>query len=188
MYHPLLLLLGFWYIFPSYVANGFAVFSKFIKSRHSIDNGRLLRDGQPIFGPGKSWEGFFIGFISGVLFGIAQLLTAPFLLQIIEQYLVLPSELYPIVLLSSPLVLLIALGALIGDILGSFLKRRLKIPRGKPAPFIDQLDFLVVSLLFGAIVYPLPLVHILFLLVVTPLIHLLANVIGYLLRVKQVPW
>lgn len=188
MYHPIFLLLGFWYIFPSYVANGFAVFSRFVRSNHPIDKGRLLRDGQPIFGPGKSWEGFFIGFISGVLFGIAQLLTAPFLLQIIEQYLVLPPELYPIVLLSFPLVIFIALGALIGDLIGSFFKRRLKISRGKPAPFIDQLDFLVVSLLIGAIVYPLPLIHILFLLVVTPLIHLLANVIGYLLGLKQVPW
>ena len=188
MSHPILLLLGFWYILPAYVANGFAVFAKFFVSPHPIDGGRVLKDERFILGPGKSWEGFFIGFISGVCVGFLQVFTAPFLEALIVQYLILPLELVPIVLLSIPLVIMVALGALIGDLIGSFIKRRMNISRGRPAPLLDQLDFLIMAILFGWLIIPLPLIFVVFLLIVTPIIHLLANVIGYLLRLKKVPW
>lgn len=188
MSHPILLLLGFWYILPAYIANGFAVFAKFFSSPHPIDGGRTLKDGRFLFGPGKSWEGFFIGFISGVLVGLLQVFAAPFLLALIVQYLILPPDLVPIVLLSMPLVIMVALGALVGDLVGSFIKRRMNISRGRPAPLLDQLDFLIMAILFGWLITPLPLILVAFLLIVTPIIHLLANVIGYLLRLKKVPW
>ncbi|MFX0079143.1 MAG: CDP-2,3-bis-(O-geranylgeranyl)-sn-glycerol synthase [Candidatus Hermodarchaeota archaeon] len=188
MSHPILLLLGFWYILPAYVANGFAVFAKFFSSPHPIDGGRVLKDERYILGPGKSWEGFFIGFISGVCVGLLQVFTAQFLEALIVQYLILPPELVPIVLLSIPLVIIVALGALVGDLFGSFVKRRMNISRGRPAPLLDQLDFLILSIIFGWFIAPLPLVFVVFLLIVTPLIHLLANIIGYLLGLKKVPW
>ena len=188
MSHPILLLLGFWYILPAYVANGFAVFAKFFSSPHPIDGGRILKDERFLFGPGKSWEGFFIGFISGVFVGLLQVITAPFLAALIIQYLILPPELVPIVILSIPLVVIVALGALVGDLIGSFVKRRMNISRRHPAPLIDQLDFLILAILFGWFISPLPLILVVFLLIVTPIIHLLANVIGYLLRLKKVPW
>ncbi len=188
MFHPILLLLGFWYVLPAYIANGFAVFAKFIKSRHPIDGSRNFRDDQPIFGPGKTWEGFLIGFSSGVLIGFLQVITAPYLFALIIQYLYLPPEFYPVVFVTVPLVILVALGALVGDLIGSFFKRRLKIARGRPAPILDQLDFLIMAMLLGALITPIPLVLAIFLLIVTPLIHLLANIIGYLLRLKQEPW
>lgn len=188
MFHPILLLLGFWYVLPAYVANGFAVFAKLCRFRHPIDGGRTFMDGRPILGAGKSWEGFFIGYLSGVGIGVLQYLSAPFLFSIIVQYLVLPVELVPIVMVSILQILLVAIAAPIGDLIGSFIKRRLNIERGRPAPILDQLDFLIMALLFGWLVNPLPMIFIIFLLIVTPLIHFAANVIGYLLRLKQVPW
>ncbi|MFW9934617.1 MAG: CDP-2,3-bis-(O-geranylgeranyl)-sn-glycerol synthase [Candidatus Thorarchaeota archaeon] len=188
MFHPILLLLGFWYVLPAYVANGFAVFGKFIKSRHPIDGNHTLGDGQLVLGPGKTWEGFVIGLISGVLIGFLQIIGAPFLLALILMYLYLPVEFVPVVLVNVPLVILVALGALVGDLIGSFIKRRLKINRGRPAPILDQLDFLIMAILLGAFITPIPWVLAVFLLIVTPLIHLCANVIGYLLRLKQEPW
>lgn len=189
MFHPILFLLSFWYILPAYIANGFAVFAGLLPSRHPIDGGRLFSDGYSLFGSGKTWEGFLGGFFSGVVIGLVQVLTAPLLLDIILQAgLVLPPEFNPLVLLTIPLVIVVALGALVGDIIGSFIKRRLKMARGKPAPLLDQLDFLLMALLFGFFVYPLPLLLTLFLLIVTPIIHLLANAVGYLIGVKDVPW
>ena len=188
MYHPLLYLLGFWYILPAYVANGFAVFAKVLKNHHLIDGGKLFRDNRPIFGGGKSWEGFFIGFFSGTIIGFLQVVSAPILLNLILTYLFLPLELYPIVQITLPLVLLVAIGALIGDLIGSFIKRRLNIERGQPAPVLDQLDFLIASVLLGMLVTPLPILLIIFLLLVTPILHLFANVIGYLLGLKHEPW
>ncbi len=189
MSHPIFLLLGFWYILPAYVANGFAVFARLIPSTHVIDGGRLFRDGRFIFGPGKTWEGFFGGLISGVLIGGLQVFSAPILQALIVQAgLNLPPELQPIVLLSLPLVVVVALGALVGDIIGSFIKRRLNIARGRPAPLLDQLDFVIMAMVFGLIITPLPVVLVIFLLIVTPIFHLLANVIGYFLRLKKEPW
>ena len=189
MFHPLLFLLGFWYILPAYVANGFAVFAGLLPSRHPIDRGRLFNDGYSLFGSGKTWEGFFGGFFSGVILGVLQVLTAPILLDLIlSSGLDLPPDFYPVVMLSIPLVVVVALGALVGDIIGSFFKRRLKMARGKPAPLLDQLDFLLMALFFGLLVYPLPVLLAIFLLIVTPVIHLLANAIGYLIGVKDVPW
>ncbi len=188
-FHPILLLLGFWYILPAYVANGFAVFAKLIKSRHPIDRGQFLRDGQPLLGPGKTWEGFIVGFISGSLIGILLFFSAPLLFALILQYLYLPPEFVPIVLITSPLLgVLVALGALVGDLIGSFIKRRLKIERGKPAPLLDQLDFIIMALIFGLLISPLPLILVLFLLIVTPIIHLVANAIGYVIGLKREPW
>lgn len=126
--------------------------------------------------------------VSGSLFGILLWLVAPFLHSLIIQYLILPPELIPIVFLSVPLVILVSLGALVGDLIGSFIKRRLNIARGRPAPFLDQLDFLIMAIIFGALVIPLPLILMLFLIIVTPIIHLLANIIGYVLRLKREPW
>jgi CDP-2,3-bis-(O-geranylgeranyl)-sn-glycerol synthase len=120
--------------------------------------------------------------------GLLQVFAAPFLLALIVQYLILPPDLVPIVLLSMPLVVMVALGALVGDLVGSFIKRRMNISRGRPAPLLDQLDFLIMAILFGWLITPLPLILVAFLLIVTPIIHLLANVIGYLLRLKKVPW
>ena len=188
MFHPILLLLGFWYVLPAYVANGFAVFAKFISPRHAIDGGRVLEDGQPVLGPGKTWEGFIVGFVSGVLIGLLQVVTAPILFSIIVQYVYLPPELVPIVLVTLPLVILVALGALVGDLIGSFIKRRLKIARGRPAPLLDQLDFLVLAMLLGALITPIHWVLAIFMLIVTPIIHLVANIIGYLVGLKQEPW
>ena len=188
MYNAILLLLSFWYILPAYVANGFAVLAKLCKSSKPIDGGHNFIDGRPLFGEGKTWHGFLIGLLSGFFVGYVQVLTAPLLLSFIETYLVVPPELYPVILMSPILVLLVSLGALLGDLVGSFIKRRLNIPRGRPAPLLDQLDFLVVSLLFGMLIYPLPLMYAVFLIVVTPIIHLSANVISYLLHLKSVPW
>ena len=189
MFHPLLFLLSFWYILPAYVANGFAVLAGLLPHRHPIDGGRLFNDGYSLFGPGKTWEGFLGGFFSGVTIGGFQVLSSPVLLNVILQAgLILPPDFYLIVLLPFPLVVVVALGALVGDIMGSFIKRRLKIARGKPAPLLDQLDFLLMALFFGFFVYPLPLLLSIFILIITPIIHLLANAIGYLIGVKDVPW
>ncbi|MFW9935299.1 MAG: CDP-2,3-bis-(O-geranylgeranyl)-sn-glycerol synthase, partial [Candidatus Thorarchaeota archaeon] len=172
----------------AYVANGFAVFGKFVKYRHPIDGGRSLGDGEPVFGPGKTLEGFLIGFISGVLIGLLQVIAGPYLLALIIQYLIIPPEFVPVVLVTPILVTLVALGALLGDLVGSFIKRRLKIERGRPAPLLDQLDFLIMAMLLGSLVTVIPLILAIFLLIVTPIIHLLANIIGYLLHLKREPW
>ena len=73
-----------------------------------------------------------------------------------------------------------------GDALGSFLKRRLGIGRGKPAPLLDQLDFLIVALILVALVIKLNWLFVIVAIVLTLIIHLIANTGAYLLGIKDV--
>ena len=84
-------------------------------------------------------------------------------------------------------------GALLGDVIESFFKRRVGKDRGQDWIPFDQLDFLVGALIFSflmsELLYLLRLTghhwffnsitiwHILILLVVTPFIHIVANVL-----------
>ena len=81
---------------------------------------------------------------------------------------------------------LLGFGALIGDAIGSFLKRRLNFERGKPVPLLDQLDFVVVSLLFVSTVVSLSLEMIVIIILVSIFLHLGANMFAYMINLKDV--
>jgi CDP-2,3-bis-(O-geranylgeranyl)-sn-glycerol synthase len=84
--------------------------------------------------------------------------------------------------------LLIPLGALLGDLTGAFIKRRLSIAPGGLLPVVDQIDFVV-----GAVVFSLPLALIgwevaITVLLITPPIHLFTNFLAYKMKLKRHPW
>jgi CDP-2,3-bis-(O-geranylgeranyl)-sn-glycerol synthase len=78
------------------------------------------------------------------------------------------------------------LGALLGDAIGSFIKRRIGIERGRPAPLLDQLDFVIGALLLSSLVYFESFSMIIVILIITPILHLLSNIFGYLVGFKEV--
>ncbi len=96
-------------------------------------------------------------------------------------------------LLGEPLGLLhalaLSLGALLGDIAGSFIKRRLSLPRGAPAPVLDQLDFyagaVAASYLLGCKWNPETLAAAA---IVVAVLHVTANAAAYLAGLKKEPW
>jgi len=51
-----------------------------------------------------------------------------------------------------PVAILMSFGALTGDIIGSFIKRRVNVKSGDPSPFMDQLGFILMALIFA---YPI---------------------------------
>ncbi len=93
-------------------------------------------------------------------------------------------------------VTLLATGALLGDLVKSFLKRRLGKERGGESWFLaDQYDLVVGSFLLILIIDPpqwlswnitLPIA--VWIIVMTPLLHRVVNIIGYYIGVKEVPW
>ncbi|MEK6975224.1 MAG: CDP-2,3-bis-(O-geranylgeranyl)-sn-glycerol synthase [Candidatus Thermoplasmatota archaeon] len=90
--------------------------------------------------------------------------------------------------------------ALVGDAVKSYFKRRTGRDRGRPWVPFDQLDFVVFGLLAMAIASPLladgwvkaalldDWVVLATLIVLTPLLHFLVNVLGYVLKLKEVWW
>jgi CDP-2,3-bis-(O-geranylgeranyl)-sn-glycerol synthase len=83
---------------------------------------------------------------------------------------------------------LLSVGALTGDLVGSFIKRRIGLARGDPAFLLDQLGFLVFALLFTYPFFHLSSTMAIFLLIVTPGLHLGTNVLAYKLGLKDRPY
>jgi CDP-2,3-bis-(O-geranylgeranyl)-sn-glycerol synthase len=152
------------FIFPAYCANATPVLAG---GGRPIDFGKNFLDGKRFFGKNKTFRGFFFGLAIGGAVGITEtfLFGYPLLFGVI-----------------SPL------GALLGDLMGAFLKRRLGISPGDLLPIVDQIDFVA-----GAVLFSLPLGIVYWelaatVLIITPPLHLLTNYLAHKLRLKSNPW
>lgn len=166
------------FIFPAYVANAVPVI---VGGGRAIDAGRRMPDGHPIFGSHKTVRGFAAGIIAGTLTGVAQ--NAVLQSDAFSDFApLLPFQ------FSIWLGIAISFGALTGDLVHSFVKRRVGIAEGAPLPIADQLDFVVGAVLFSFLVSPPPLFTILVIFVITPPLHVLTNFLAYVVGVKKTPW
>lgn len=170
-----------WAMLPAYVPNNAAVVAG---GGPPIDAGRQWR-GARLLGDGKTWRGLAAGTVTGMV--VASLLTA---------LVPVASDLLGVAVPRFPLAAVVSLpvGAMLGDIGASFVKRRTGRERGASFPLVDQLDLVVGALLLTLLAAPdwtmatfTPPV-LLAVLVLTPGLHLVTNGIGYLLGLKQEPW
>lgn len=168
-----LILQALWFIAPAYIANSSPVI---LKGKRPLDFGRKLGRHR-ILGDGKTIEGTFGGIAIGTLFGLLQIYVQDFL----------PAS-WSLAKLNFSLVLLLSTGALTGDVVGSFIKRRFGIPRGKHFPLFDQLTFLIAALLLSSYVYRPSNQMVVTLFILTPIIHWATNNVAYILKLKKHPW
>ena len=170
-----------YFLLPAYISNsGGLIFG----GGRPVDGGRKDSKGIHWIGDGVTWRGLIGGTILGTIIGAIQGYFGPSLLTLYGEFIKTPIA----VGVSNGILIgfLLGFGALVGDALGSFLKRRLGIGRGKPAPILDQIDFLVVALLFVSLVVNINLEFIIISFVLTLIIHLIANTGAYLLGIKDV--
>ena len=151
-----------YFLIPAYVSNAVPVL---FGGGLPMDLGKHFVDGERIFGVNKTVKGFFSGLILGLV------------VSLIEE-LILMKELILLGVLAS-------LGALLGDLFGSFIKRRLKMSPGTSLLFIDQLDFIIGALVFIYPIYRFSHSMFLLILLITPPIHILANTMAYILKIKR---
>jgi len=170
-----------WAMLPAYVPNNAAVLAG---GGAPIDGGRTW-DGRRVLGDGKTWRGTAVGTLVGVALAFA--LNAVTGSAGAAVGVDLPT--FP------PLAALgLALGAMLGDIGASFLKRRSGRERGASFPGLDQLDFVVGALGLALVLSPawtletFTLERLAVVLVATPLLHVVTNVIAYLIGAKNEPW
>jgi CDP-2,3-bis-(O-geranylgeranyl)-sn-glycerol synthase len=179
-----------WVLLPAYLASAFATLPR--GRGPPMDFGRNWpRDGRRVLGPSKSWSGFLVGATAAVPFGVleaALILAAPPNLALVPRW-------ASTVVGAVPVVALVTYGAMAGDALGSFLKRRLDRASGARTLVLDQLPFVAVPILAGAAVDPGLFVGVfaswqalLWVAVFTFGLHAAFNWIGYWAGVKKVPW
>lgn len=179
-----------WVLLPAYLANAAATFPR--GRGPPMDLGRRWPwDGRRILGSSKSVSGFVSGSFAFLWVGLLQqylVSIAPPDLKVVPAY---GSGL----LAAVPVVLLLSVGALTGDALGSFLKRRLDVPPGGRVPLLDELLFVAVPVGAGVLLFPAVFVTtfgsveaILWTAVFTLGLHRLFNGVGYRVGLKRVPW
>jgi CDP-2,3-bis-(O-geranylgeranyl)-sn-glycerol synthase len=170
-----------WLMLPAYITNSSAAL---FGGKTPMDRG-ICWGKNRLLGDGKTYEGLVKGISCGFLVGLGQHLFA-------SGYVNLPSfGIFPFFLVT---LFCLSAGAMFGDLLGSFVKRRVGLTRGSPLPLVDQLDFVAGAwlLLFLFVrewfIEAFALEIILAVIVITPLLHLLTNYIGFKMGRKKVPW
>lgn len=76
-------------------------------------------------------------------------------------------------------------GVIFGDAIKSFFKRRLKINPGKSWIPFDQIDYVMGGILFFSFFYTPAFFDIIFLLFVGAVLHIIVNIIGFYLGIRE---
>ncbi|RLM56427.1 CDP-2,3-bis-(O-geranylgeranyl)-sn-glycerol synthase [Halobellus sp. Atlit-31R] len=176
-----LVAVAFWAMLPAYVPNNAAVLAG---GGAPIDGGRTM-GGRRLLGDGKTWRGTAVGTLAGVALALGLNALAP----VVVRATTVSVPTFPL-----PAAFGLALGAMLGDIGASFLKRRTGRERGAPFPGIDQLDFVAGALACTALLdfawfqatFTLPVLGVV--VVLTPVLHVLTNGIAYVLGLKDEPY
>ena len=173
-----------YFMLPAYVANlsGLA-----FGGGEPIDGGKDFHDGSRLIGNGVTWKGFRNGTILGTVVGISLGIIGTFFgdLSALTGG-IIDLHVYGSVFGGLILGFLMAFGALFGDAVGSFLKRRMGLQSGEPAPIMDQLDFVVGALILSLLVVKISWEFFIIVAVLTLILHLGSNMIAYLLGIKDV--
>ena len=156
-----------YYTLVAYFTNGSCTLAELVKKRHPLDFNKNLGKNR-ILGDGKTFEGVAIGLSVGAL----------------SSYII--SLLVPTFIFTAGFM--VSSFTVIGDIVSSFVKRRLGKPRGSLWFPVDQYDFIVSSYIILSFYIKINFWAMLIFLVLTYFIHRGANLLAYRLKLKKVPW
>ena len=145
---------------PAYIANATPVV---LSGGGALDRDRNWIDGKPLFGDHKTLRGTISGLAAGFLIGLAQ--GSPFRGA------------------------LLSIGAIGGDLIVSFFKRRMNLKPGALLPIADQMGFIILAVILVGFTEPAPRWdQAVGILVATLPIHYLSNLLAWALKLKSNPW
>lgn len=198
-------LLVLWIFLPGFLVNTFAMmWGKWLpKTGYGpwpIDGGRNAWDGNRLFGDGKTWNGLIGGSLTSGLLMVLMASTVHegqacgiFVDPLLDHDPSMSRGLWAMIVGT-----LLGFFSLLGDITGSFFKRRRGLKRegdiSSKAPLLDTLPFAMMVFLLGWLL--LPGIHgssdllapIAVMLVATPVLHRSFNMLGYAIGWKDVPY
>jgi len=173
-----------WYILPAYLANMAPLIIAMALGRrfaHPLDLALTL-GGEPVLGAHKTFRGLLAGLVAAVT------------VACVQAWLYAWPSVRTLSLLPYDQVnpawwgLLMGVGALCGDALKSFIKRRRRIPPGRPWIPFGQIDFLIGALALTSIVFTPPWSVVAGILIVMPVIKVLVGHVAYRVGLRPTAW
>lgn len=168
-----LILKSLYFFLPAYIANMSPVLFKWVPILNKPIHEKKL-------GKNKTWRGLVIAALIGTLVFWLQ--------KIAYQRGFTKLALIDYTGFSILLGFLLGTGALIGDLVESYYKRKAGIAPGKPWIPWDQLDFVIGGIVLSFFVYVPPISVVLVLLIFSPLLHIIFNYLGYWLKINKSKW
>ena len=179
--------IAFWIFLPAGVANVAPIFAAkipFLQRFSAPIDGGVMYKGQRLLGANKTWRGM----IAGITLAIAVLALQQALVGNMPWLQATVGDTVDYSQISVLLVgTLFAIGALGGDAIESFFKRRIGIQSGQSWIPFDQVDYIIGGALAVAPFILLSVWQYVWLLVIWTLIHLLSAYIGWLTGLKDKP-
>lgn len=179
--------IAFWVFLPAGAANVAPIFVAkmplFKRFSAPIDGG-IMYKGQRLLGANKTWRGMVAGIILAIAvlaLQQASVATMPWLQSVVSD--TVDYGQISVLIVGT----LFAIGALGGDAIESFFKRRIGIQSGQSWIPFDQVDYIIGGALAVAPFILLSVWQYIWLLVVWTLIHLVSAYIGWLTGLKDKP-
>ena len=177
----LIFLKPLYFMLPAYFANMAPVpFRKIKLFSTPVDFGKKIKN-EPVFGNHKTWRGLILATIGGILiFYIQKLLYSR---GIFHSLSLIDYNNFPVLFGA-----LLGFGAIFGDLIKSFFKRRFSIAPGKKWIPFDQIDLVVGALVFSCFYYVPPLFVWVYLLIITVPLHMIAKHLAYYSGIGNQKW
>jgi len=143
-----------------------------------VDFGKRYR-GFPIFGYHKTWRGIILGVLIGILISFFQRFLWQF--PFFEKLSFFNYQEINVFFLG----FLLSFGALLGDLISSFFKRRQKIEPGKSWIPFDQISFVIGPFVLVSPFFKIQVLAWLIILFLSFLLHIIVNRIGFWLKISD---
>lgn len=167
-----------WFLLPAYFANMAPVFANALFKTKA----KPIDFGKNIFGNHKTYRGFISGVLLAILIVYLQFLLVK--IEFFNKISILDYEKINLILYG----FLFGFGAMSGDLIKSFFKRKLKLKPGHKFIPLDQIDYVIGSFLFLSILFFPGWLFFFISLLVSFFANIIVNQIGYWLKLRESKW
>ena len=167
-----LILQSLYFFLPAYFANMAPVIFRWLPGGKPVH--------EKLFGPNKTWRGLIIAPVAG---GLVFWIQKWAYQSGFQQFAIIDYADFSVLL-----GFLLGTGAILGDLVKSYYKRKAGLKPGHPWIPWDQSDFVVGGLVFSFFLYVPPAEVALILLIFSPLLHIVVNHLAYWLKIRKEKW
>jgi len=172
-----------YYVLPGLIANMVPIFvrNRFKFLAIPVDFNKKLF-GKKIFGTHKTYRGFIFGILAAILVSLIQMILYDRRLFLSLSYIDYGTTSFIYI------GAVLGFGALFGDLIRSFFKRRANLKEGAKWFPWDQIDYVLGIAVFSFFIKPMSWQMIIILLLTGPILSILATRTGYLLKIRKEKW